>query len=220
MTPLKLRPLELAAVVLAVLEAAATFYVSRHGPPGPVAVHFGWSGRPDHWVGRQALAVGAAGQALLGLAIVAALGFAARRAEAGEARRRGLQVGQGLIAGVFALIAAFHLSRAAGVGSPPPGVLLSLVALLVGAGLGRVPPNALVGVRTPWSLASRLAWDRSNRLAGRLFAAVGLIGLFAAALAPAGAGLHIVVVALVASALVAAAESWRVWRTDPDRLLV
>lgn len=82
-------------------------------------------------------------------------------------------------AGVIAAITIFHVSRGLGVETAPPSLLLSVVGLLVGAALGRVPPNALVGVRTPWSLTSRRAWDRSNRLAGRLLAASGLAGLVA-----------------------------------------
>jgi uncharacterized membrane protein len=94
---------------------------------------------------------------------------------------------------------------------------VSLILLVLGAFLGRVAPNPVVGVRTPWSYKSRLAWDRSNRLAGRLFFLLGLIGLIAAPVAPQPLG----ALSLTGAALIVAAlsvfESWRVWRSDPDR---
>lgn len=78
-------------------------------------------------------------------------------------------------------------------------------------------PNALVGVRTPWTYASRLAWDKANRLAGRLFFWFGLLGFAAAPLVPQPAGMRAVVVATIAIAALAVFESWRVWRDDPER---
>jgi uncharacterized membrane protein len=87
----------------------------------------------------------------------------------------------------------------------------------IGAYLGKVGPNPLIGVRTPWTFASRLAWDKSNRLMGRLFFWGGLSGIVAAPFAPQPAGLSLLAAVLLASAALAAFESWRVWRTDPDR---
>ena len=36
--------------------------------------------------------------------------------------------------------------------------------------------NFYVGVRTPWTLASPLVWERTHRLAAWLFAGCGLLG--------------------------------------------
>ena len=94
---------------------------------------------------------------------------------------------------------------------------LSLIFLLTGAFLGRVGPNPVVGVRTPWSYKSRLAWDRSNRLAGRLFFLIGLAGLVTAPWAVQPFALIALIVAVTIAAVWSAVESWRVWRSDPDR---
>jgi uncharacterized membrane protein len=50
-------------------------------------------------------------------------------------------------------------------------------ALLIGVGavMGRMRPNAVMGVRTPWTLASQASWDASQRLGGWLFIAVGAL---------------------------------------------
>jgi uncharacterized membrane protein len=87
----------------------------------------------------------------------------------------------------------------------------------VGAFLGRVGPNVAVGVRTPWTFKSRLAWEKSNRLAGRLFSLLGLIGIVAAPFAPQPAGMMTLIGGVSVAALWSVLESWRVWRADPDR---
>src|SRR5690606_9655046 len=92
-----------------------------------------------------------------------------------------------------------------------------LVLIATGALLGKVPPNALVGVRTPWSLNSRLAWDRSNRLAGRLFFWAGLLALPLIPSLPPPAAVGSVTGGTLLIAAWSVFESWRVWRADPDR---
>jgi uncharacterized membrane protein len=32
--------------------------------------------------------------------------------------------------------------------------------------MGKIRPNWFVGVRTPWTLSSKLSWDKTHRLAG------------------------------------------------------
>lgn len=42
--------------------------------------------------------------------------------------------------------------------------------------------NWFVGIRTPWTLSSERVWDKTHKLGGRLFKAVGLIALLGLAL--------------------------------------
>ena len=111
-----------------------------------------------------------------------------------------------------------------GRGASQPGLsmamtaaLMSLLFAVLGAFMGRVAPNPIVGVRTPWAYKSRLAWDRSNRLAGRLFFWLGLLGLITAPLAPQPLGFSLLIVGVLIAAGWSVFESWRVWRTDADR---
>jgi uncharacterized membrane protein len=96
-------------------------------------------------------------------------------------------------------------------------VVVGAILAVSGAYLGKVGPNPLVGVRTPWTFASRLAWDKSNRLAGRLFFWGGLASFIAAPLAPQPLGMQATIAGALLAAAAAVFESWRVWRTDPDR---
>ena len=94
---------------------------------------------------------------------------------------------------------------------------ISLLFLLIGAFLGRVGANPFVGVRTPWAFKSKLAWERSNRLAGRLLFLLGLAGLVTAPFAPQPLGIQALIAGVLIAAVWSVVESWRVWRTDPDR---
>ncbi len=54
---------------------------------------------------------------------------------------------------------------------------LSLLFLIIGNFMGKTRRNFWVGVRTPWTLASDVVWERTHRLGGWLFVAVGLLGI-------------------------------------------
>jgi uncharacterized membrane protein len=94
---------------------------------------------------------------------------------------------------------------------------IALLMLAAGLWLGKAEPNPLVGIRTYWSLRSRLAWDKSNRLFGRIAFWCGLGGLAAAPFAPEPAGAQALGGSLVLAMAASVFESWRVWRNDPDR---
>ncbi|KQS53923.1 hypothetical protein ASG17_13280 [Brevundimonas sp. Leaf363] len=212
----------LTAVLIAGLAAAAA-WIAVAGPSGPVPMHFDAAMQPDRWGDRSELAMLIGFMAVMTAVTAGGMGrFAARAVE--PSRRRGLRVGQLVsllaIGGASVLILWASLSHSEGAAPPVAGLGMALTGLIfavTGAFLGRVAPNPLVGVRTPWAFKSRLAWDRSNRLAGRLFFWLGVLAVVAAPFAPQPAGIIVVVVGVLIAALWSIVESWRVWRTDPDR---
>jgi len=56
-----------------------------------------------------------------------------------------------------------------------PAVIYLFFALL-GNVLGKVKRNFWVGIRTPWTLADERVWDRTHRLAARLWTVGGIVG--------------------------------------------
>lgn len=209
-----------ATIVISLLIVAAGAGIAFAGPLELMPYHFGADGRADAWAGRQAIGSGVAVLGLLTGVLAGGMGVAAARA-GDRARARSLRFGQLLILLVFFTLTLFagvsSVTGLVSLGAAAPMAGLSALFLLIGAVAGRVGPNPIVGVRTPWSLKSRLAWDRSNRLAGRLFFLIGLVGLAAAPVAPQPLGYQILVGAVVGAAFLAVVESWRVWRADPDR---
>lgn len=225
----RLSLLDYLTVAVFTLQGAFALHVGLNGPTTPIPVHFGPDLQPDRWSDRTELALTLGGIALLGLILCVGLGLGAMRAQStgDQSQRRSLRIGQGIglftltIVGVLIAWASLVQTSLGQTGLDARGGVLmgglSLVFLGVGAFIGRVSPNPFVGVRTPWAFKSRLAWDRSNRLAGRLLFLIGLCGLIAAPVAPQPFGVIALTVGIIAVSLIAVFESWRVWRTDPDR---
>lgn len=89
---------------------------------------------------------------------------------------------------VVALGVAVHtafVSRATGSDLLDPESLASfgipVLLVITGNYLGKIRSNFLFGIRTPWTLASDLSWDKTHRLAGRLTVLLGLCLLAVAA---------------------------------------
>jgi uncharacterized membrane protein len=211
---------DVATVAVGLIVVAAGIGVIVAGPTELMPVHYGLNGEVDRWGGRGEVGGMIAFLGALIVLIAGGLGVAASQSD-DPARRRALRMAQlvALIAmlGVVLFAGGASLGGALSIAGGLPMAGLSLILVGAGAFLGRVGPNPFVGVRTPWSYKSRLAWDRSNRLAGRLLFLLGLFGLAASALAPQPAGLIALVAGLLLALLWAVVESWRVWRTDPDR---
>ncbi|TPW03019.1 MAG: hypothetical protein FD125_1805 [bacterium] len=157
---------------------------------------------------------------LLTLLFGGGMAMAAGRAE-DPSRRRAMRYSQLVVILtlplISLLIASASLSGTTDIAGALPIALMSFAILTIGAFLGRVGSNPFIGVRTPWAFKSRLAWERSNRLAGRLFFVIGLAGLLTAPFAPQPLGLYAILAAIAGAAVWSGIESWRVWRTDPDR---
>jgi uncharacterized membrane protein len=55
------------------------------------------------------------------------------------------------------------------------GLAVDVLFIVLGNVMGKIRPNWFVGVRTPWTLSSKLSWTKTHRLAGWLFIAMGLL---------------------------------------------
>ena len=214
-----LSALNLATVVLSLMVGGLGVWTILAGPTELLPIQYNVAGQAD-WGSRELLGGGLVGLALLTLLLGGGMALAAGRTD-DPARRRALSYAQLVVVLsiplVTLLIASASLSGVTDISGAVPVALMSLVILLTGAFLGRVGPNPFVGVRTPWAYKSRLSWERSNRLAGRLFFVIGLAGLLTAPFAPQPLGLYAILAAIGLAAVWSVVESWRVWRTDPDR---
>jgi len=212
--------LDAATVGLALIVGGLGVWTVFAGPAELLPIHWNASGQADDWGTRELVGGVLVAMAALTLLLGGGMGVASRRTD-DPARARALRYAQLVVIlslPLMSLLAASaSLSGTTDIGGAVPVALMSLLFLLIGAFLGRVGPNPFVGVRTPWAYKSRLAWDRSNRLAGRLFFVIGLAGLLTAPFAPRPLNLYVLLTAVGVAALWSVVESWRVWRADPDR---
>ena len=192
--------------------------IAVFGPTHPLPMHFGLDGQVDRWGDRTEMA----GIALVLAVISLAAMLFARRPDQETHLLRDRRYSQRAVVWVLSLIALLEACLTWGwFDQPGPRfgmVVISGLLAFIGVLLGKTSPNAMIGVRTPWTYASRLAWEKSNRLAGRLFFWGGLAGGLAAPFAPQPEGMQAVSLGALAIAAIAVFESWRVWRTDPDRV--
>ena len=94
---------------------------------------------------------------------------------------------------------------------------IGLLFVVLGSLMGKIRPNWFVGIRTPWTLSSKVAWVRTHRLGGWLFIALGL-GFVATAVSGGRASAHWIVGAVLAMVVVLFAYSYFAWRSDPDKI--
>ena len=211
---------DVATGIVGLMIAAAGVWVIVAGPTELLPVHYGLTGEVDRWGTRAEVGGLIAGLGLLLVVLGFGLGLAGARSP-DPARRRSLRAAQLVtlisILGVVLFAGGASLGGVTSIAGGLPMVGLSLTLIAIGAFLGRVGPNPFVGLRTPWTYKSRLAWDRSNRLAGRLLFLLGLFGLAASTFAPQPAGLVALFTGLMIAVVWGVIESWRVWRADPDR---
>ena len=97
------------------------------------------------------------------------------------------------------------------------GLAMGLLFIVLGNVMGKIRPNWFVGVRTPWTLTSKLSWTKTHRLAGWLFILMGLMAI-AWALVQAQWVFILMVTVDVCCGLVMVVYSYLVYRTDPARM--
>jgi uncharacterized membrane protein len=93
---------------------------------------------------------------------------------------------------------------------------VGLLFIVIGLVMGKVQPNRFVGIRTPWTLASRRSWVKTHRLGGWVVIGMGIVTMLSA-LAPGAWGMAIMMAVLFASVAVLIVYSYIEWRNDPDR---
>lgn len=94
---------------------------------------------------------------------------------------------------------------------------LSVMFAVIGNYLGKTRPNWFGGVRTPWTLSSDYAWEKTHRLAGRLFVLSAIAGLGAWAVLGPVPGFVVLVAGVIGGAIISVVASWYYWKSDPER---
>lgn len=94
---------------------------------------------------------------------------------------------------------------------------VGVLFVFLGDAMPKTRPNFFVGVRTPWTLSSDLSWQKTHRLAGWFFVAIGLWAIVAAFTLKGLALAFSVTIPLLIAVAICAAYSWTVWKGDPEK---
>ncbi|HEY0043747.1 MAG TPA: SdpI family protein [Allosphingosinicella sp.] len=184
---------------------------------------------PIHW-GLDGQANGFAGKwigLLMPAALVAFTSVLFRSLPALEPRKEGLERSEGLylwawigllvLSGALELVA---LSAAFGWAVPVSRIIFGAVGamlVMIGNQLGKSRSMYLIGLRTPWTLASEEVWIRTHRLGGKIMVAGGLVIVLAAVLPLRGEFLGLLVLGVIAAvAGVPTVYSYWLWRREQN----
>lgn len=98
-------------------------------------------------------------------------------------------------------------------------VTLGVGGLLVVLGnvMGKIRPNWFVGVRTPWTLSSKLSWNKTHRLAGWMFVVMGVL-IALTGLVGSDTFLFVTLGISAVGGVWLIVYSYLVYRRDPDRV--
>lgn len=147
--------------------------------PEMIPIHWGIDGKVDGWGHKSWAAWVMPGSAALLTALLFALPYLSPRGFSVEAFRETFNYAVVAVTGMFTYIHVLMLQAALHPELDTARYLVAgvfLVLAVVGNVLGKTQRNFWFGVRTPWTLANDQVWLASNRLAGRVMVAAGLIG--------------------------------------------
>jgi len=119
---------------------------------------------------------------------------------------------------LFVEFLTLHAARTAA--SLSPRVIVAAIGVLfavIGSALGKITRNFFAGIRTPWTLASEEVWNRTHRLASKVFVAAGLLVVAAAVL---GLGWWIMLSPLFVAGFVPIVYSYVIYRRLDPRVQV
>lgn len=91
---------------------------------------------------------------------------------------------------------------------------VGLMFIVMGNYLGKIRRNYMFGVRTPWTLASELSWNKTHRFAGKLFVITGVIVLLATLWNPVWA-FYVMIGCIIVTLALTMVYSYWVWKNDP-----
>ena len=114
--------------------------------------------------------------------------------------------------GLHALLLASATGSEVPVGRIIPAAVGAFFMVL-GVLLPKAHPNWFIGIRTPWTMSSDVAWERTHRLGGTLFMLSGVMAVLASVVAPRQAAWVLIVSASVTGVAVIA-YSFVVWRRE------
>ena len=217
----RLPALVVTAVALLFELVIAAYGFSRVPPGARVAVHWDAMGHPNGY-----------GSALFAFTLVPVLTVVISAGLAFlpsiEPRRRNLQRSATAYEAVWVSLLLLLAAVQAGVVLTAVGVApsetvahLALVGVgvmlaVVGNYLGKVRSNFFFGIRTPWTLSSERSWNRTHRLGGRLFVAIGLT-VAAMSVFP-WVGFVALAVGIPAMIVILFIYSYVQWSRDPAKL--
>jgi len=211
--------LGIASALLVVAMVAVALVVGAGTPADlQLPVHWDLSGAPDSWAGKWEGLLFPAGMTA-GVSLLFYFLPVLEPRDQNLSRSRGLYLwGWLALLLLGAAIQIVVISAALHWGLPANHLIvgaLGLTFLIIGNQLGKSRSMYMIGLRTPWTLASEEVWIKTHRLAGKLMMLAGLTAIVAAALPlPSGLLATVMLSAILVAAGVPIVYSFLLWRRE------
>jgi uncharacterized membrane protein len=176
---IRLKKYKWALLVLVLHLAAVLWFATQLPADAQVPIHWNYQNQIDGWTGRTTgLVWGIGFNVLLFLLLYMFHWYSPWYEKNAERFEKILPPLTTTLLVCFAAISLYSLYVAKW--GEVPGVnlilvLIGLVLMFLGNLLPKVPKNTLVGIRTPWTIANELIWDKTHRLGGWLFVLSGIV---------------------------------------------
>jgi uncharacterized membrane protein len=148
--------------------------------PDRLAVHFGVTGHPNRYQGKESFLI-LSSLVILGLPILLkVLSFTDPKRENYEKFRTAFDLMRVVLTLFLNAIFGFTLAYNLGYHIDVQTFVLigiGVMFLVFGNYMGQIRFNYFIGIRTPWTLANETVWSRTHRFAGPIWAFMGLIAL-------------------------------------------
>ncbi|HEY3416084.1 MAG TPA: SdpI family protein [Armatimonadota bacterium] len=185
-----------------------------------IATHWGLNGQPDGYSGKTLALL------IMPLVALAEIGFFLLILNI-EPRRRNIRLSlkayTAIVVGSLSVLLVAHaliILSALGyhlkIGLIMP-LAIGALFIVIGNYLGKFRSNFFAGIRTPWTLSSDLAWDKTHRLGGKLFVLLGVILILVVFLRDEFLSFILLFAEIITVTLMLTIYSFLVWRSDPDR---
>ena len=220
-----------ATFIATFIMAAIAFWAMGSIPSsGEIPVHWNIKGEADRFVSpeeaRLTVWIFPAVSILVGSILALAVKIDPRKTNLEKSRRAYLAIWIGTMILMTFVTALVCYSMVNGENASQSGhalmpklitVGISVLLIVMGNYLPKTRSNWFFGVRTPWTLSSEQAWEKTHRFSGRLFILLGVIGLISIFVLPADLQIGIIVVGSIAVAILSVVYSFLAWRKATDR---
>ena len=193
--------------------------------PEQIPVHYNASGQIDRWGSKYEYLV-------MPVLTAAFAGFMAW--VAGYERKKDRESNERVVAGMtvwvlilfnvlwlFFMVKAVKIAQTDGAAQElsARGMMILLVASFIPLG-NRMPKaqrNSLLGLRTKWSMADDVCWQKSQRLGGIVMVTAGAVGVAVMSVVPAGWISWVAPVLILGAAAVASIGSYGIWKRQQNK---
>jgi uncharacterized membrane protein len=205
---------------IAIISLLTSLYMINILPDGlQLPIHWNIDGEVDRYAGASIAFLFPPVTLIIILSIFSILGKL-------DPRKKNIQMSHKSIAafslGITLLMVTLEVSYIAmvnGIDVPMMMVIGSTVGVLfiiTGNYLGKTRSNFFIGIRTPWTLSSESVWQKTHRLAGKLFMLTGFIIVIACWFIPNNNLGILVVFTVLPAALVPCVYSWWLWKDEQN----